>query len=180
MKENIEEVVLGGGCFWCTEAVFRGVKGVVEVRPGYSGGHTENPTYEEVCTGTTGHAEVCLVKYDPSKISFREILEVFFDMHDPTSLNRQGDDIGTQYRSIILYTTEEQRQIAQNMIDEINRQLPEGKKVVTELQPLKKFYPAEDYHVNYFERNPHVPYCRIVISPKVKKVREKHAGKFKD
>ncbi len=163
----MEETTLGGGCFWCTEAVFSKVKGVIEVKPGYAGGHLPNPTYEEVCSDTTGHAEVVNIKFDPKVISFKEILDIFFDIHDPTTPNRQGNDVGSQYRSIILYRNEEQRRIAEETIREVEAKI--GKKVVTELKPFEAFYEAEEYHHRYFERHPNQPYCRVVISPKVKK-----------
>ena len=165
---KVEVATLGGGCFWCTEAVFSKLKGVIRVIPGYSGGWKENPTYEEVCTDTTGHAEVVQIEFDPEQISFRTLLEVFFEIHDPTTPNRQGNDVGTQYRSIILYHTEEQRKIAQEIIGEISGKYVDP--VVTELAPFKSFYPAEDYHRQYYERNRDEPYCRYVISPKVRKL----------
>ncbi len=163
----MEKATLGGGCFWCTEAVFSRVKGVTDVRPGYAGGNFPNPTYEDVCSDTTGHAEVVQITFDPSVVTFRDLLEIFFEIHDPTTPNRQGNDVGSQYRSIILYHNEEQKRIAEEVIDEVQSRL--GKKVVTEVKPLDAFYEAEDYHHKYFERHPNQPYCRIVISPKVKK-----------
>ncbi|QGA53917.1 peptide-methionine (S)-S-oxide reductase MsrA [Sulfolobus sp. E5-1-F] len=163
----MEIATLGGGCFWCTEAVFKRVKGVVSVKPGYSGGHVPNPTYEDVCTDTTGHAEVVQITFDPSIISYKELLEIFFEIHDPTTPNRQGNDIGTQYRSIILYHNEEQRRIAEEMIKEVEKRI--GKKVVTELKPFEVFYEAEDYHHDYYDKHNYNPYCRFVISPKIKK-----------
>jgi len=163
----MEIATLGGGCFWCTEAVFKRVKGVVEVKLGYSGGHVPNPTYEDVCTDTTGHAEVVQITFDPSIISYKEILEIFFAIHDPTTPNRQGNDVGTRYRSIILYHNEEQRKIAEEMIKEVEKRI--GKKVVTELKPFEALYEAEDYHYNFYDKHRNYPYCRIVIDPKVKK-----------
>ncbi|QXJ28755.1 Peptide-methionine (S)-S-oxide reductase MsrA [Saccharolobus shibatae B12] len=163
----METATLGGGCFWCTEAVFKRVKGVISVKPGYSGGHLPNPTYEDVCTDTTGHAEVVQITFDPSIISYRELLEIFFEIHDPTTPNRQGNDIGTQYRSIILYHNEEQKKIAEEMIREVEKRI--GKKVVTELKPFEVFYEAEDYHHNYYDTHKYNPYCRFVISPKINK-----------
>lgn len=163
-----ESIVLGGGCFWCTEAFFRRVKGVVAVTPGYAGGFVSNPTYREVCDGTTGHAEVVEVEFDPRKLSLEEVLEVFFASHDPTSLNRQGADVGTQYRSIILYTDDEQRKRVEAYISRIagNYDRP----IVTEVKRLEKFFPAEEYHHRYYERNPDQPYCRTVIAPKLSKL----------
>jgi|GEM_PF-455037 len=163
-----EEITLGGGCFWCTQAVFSRVKGVVKVEAGYSGGSTEHPTYEQVKTGTTGHAEVVNVTFDPSVISLRQILLIFFHVHDPSTLNRQGDDVGTQYRSIILYRDQRQRMVALSVIDEL---LEEGeyKSIVTQIVPFRAFYPAEAYHQGYFETNGNQPYCRVVIAPKVMK-----------
>lgn len=165
---NYEIATLGGGCFWCTEAIFKRVKGVINVKPGYSGGYVKNPTYEDVCTGETGHAEVVQIVFDPSQISYRELLEIFFSIHDPTTLNRQGNDIGTQYRSIILYHNEEQRKIAEEMIKEVEKKL--GKKVVTEIKPFEAFYEAEDYHHDFYDKHRNHPYCRYVIDPKVSKL----------
>jgi peptide-methionine (S)-S-oxide reductase len=163
----MEKATLGGGCFWCTEAVFSRVKGVVEVKPGYSGGNVPNPTYEDVCTDKTGHAEVVQITYDPNVISYRELLEIFFSIHDPTTPNRQGNDVGFQYRSIILYHNEEQRKIAEEVIMEVENEL--GKKVVTEVVPFEAFYEAEDYHHNFYDKHRNYPYCRVVIDPKIKK-----------
>jgi len=168
--DNLERIVLGGGCFWCTEAVFGTVEGVVRVTPGYAGGFTESPTYREVCEGTTGHAEVVEVTYDPGRVTLEELLEIFFQAHDPTSLNRQGADVGTQYRSIILYNSEEQRDRAERFMRKIAGEYE--KPMVTELKRLERFHPAEEYHHRYFERNPHQPYCRAVISPKLAKLRK--------
>lgn len=162
MNENLETVYFGGGCFWCIEAIFKKVDGVIEVTSGYSGGHTENPTYGDVCAGDTGHAEVLEVKFDNTKVTFKKLLEVFFLVHDPTTLNRQGNDIGTQYRSIILCTTE-------NQLKESNEYLKDIKDATTEIVPFKKFYKAEDYHLNYFENNQNKPYCQLVIRPKLDK-----------
>lgn len=170
--KNLEKVYLGGGCFWCMEAVFKEAKGIASVKPGYAGGKIENPTYEEVCSGLTGHAEVVEVIFDKNAISFEKILEIFFAAHDPTTLNRQGSDIGTQYRSIILYTNEAQKHAAINYIKELEAKKVFKKTIVTELKPLKKFYPAEEYHHDYFRRNPYAQYCRVVIAPKVEKVRK--------
>lgn len=177
MNNKNDSVVLGGGCFWCTEAVFKELRGVVSVMPGYAGGKTDStgspqavPTYEEVCSGNTGHAEVTKIEYDPTKIAFKDLLTVFFATHDPTTLNRQGNDVGTQYRSIILYTTAEQQKEAQEFINELNQ---EGPKIVTELKPLVKFYEAEDYHKDFYANNSDQPYCQAVISPKLEKLHKK-------
>jgi peptide-methionine (S)-S-oxide reductase len=167
MSKKYEQAILGGGCFWCTEAIFKKVKGVVEVIPGYSGGWIENPTYEEVCTDQTGHAEVVKITYDPEVISYRELLKIFFTIHDPTTKNRQGNDVGSQYRSIIIYFDDKQKKIAEEEIKEAEKIWQ--KKIVTELVPFKAFYKAEDYHINYFERNPTKPYCSLVIMPKIEK-----------
>jgi len=163
---------LGGGCFWCTEAVFSEIKGVVKVEPGYSGGKMQNPTYEVVSTGITGHAEVVQVTFNPSIISFREILEVFFATHDPTTLNRQGADYGTQYRSVIFYHNDEQKRIAENLIEELNNTKVFDAEIVTQVMPFKAFYKAEDYHKDYFKRNPRDLYCKLVIAPKISKLRK--------
>ena len=164
------KAVFGGGCFWCLDAIFRNVKGVKNVTCGYAGGRRANPTYEQVCTGVTGHAEVVEIDYDENVISYDDLLEIFFNIHDPTQLNRQGNDIGTQYRSIILYLDENQKQKALKKIEELKNK---GINVVTEVKPLEIFYPAEDYHQNYFYNNPQNPYCSYVIAPKLKKFFEK-------
>jgi peptide-methionine (S)-S-oxide reductase len=171
VSDGIETIVLGGGCFWCTEACLALVEGVVSATPGYAGGTTGNPDYGTVCRGNTGHAEVVEVKYDPSKVELDEILAVFFASHDPTSLNRQGADVGTQYRSIILYTTGEQKRIVEQYIDGLAEVY--GPPVVTEVKQLERFYPAESYHQRYFEKNPGQGYCKVVISPKVDKIKSK-------
>jgi peptide-methionine (S)-S-oxide reductase len=170
---------LAGGCFWCLEAVFLRLKGVQRVESGYAGGHVENPTYRAVCTGSTGHAEVVQVDFDPSKITFSELLEVFFAIHDPTTLNRQGADVGTQYRSAIFYHDDVQKQEAERMIADLNAQNIWDNPIVTEVAPLTKFYPAEDYHREYYDRNPEQGYCQVVISPKVAKLRQKFSEKLK-
>jgi peptide-methionine (S)-S-oxide reductase len=170
-----ERIVFGGGCFWCTEAVFEMMKGVESTTPGYAGGTKKNPTYQEVCTGDTGHAEVLEIEYDSDEVPLGVLLEIFFEMHDPTSLNRQGNDVGNQYRSIILYTTEAQRAEAERAIREAQKM--HDKPVVTELRKLDKFYPAEDYHKNYYDKNPLQPYCLLVTRPKVDKIKKKF-GKF--
>lgn len=172
MAGRIEEIYLGGGCFWCTEAVFQEVTGVIDVDSGYSGGSVENPSYEEVCSGRTGHAEVVRVRFDPEIITIRDILEIFFDTHDPTTLNRQGHDVGTQYRSVIFYMNSLQRDTAQSLINELNESGRFRKKIVTELEPLSKFYSSEDYHKNYYRENSYAPYCTFVISPKLEKFRK--------
>lgn len=165
-----ELATIGGGCFWCIEAVFEHIDGILTVTSGYAGGHTENPGYSEVCTGKTGHAEVVQIAFDPGIISFREILVLFFKAHDPTTLNRQGADMGTQYRSMILYHTEEQKEIADTCIKELNNSGLYTNKIVTGVKPLKNFYKAEEYHQNYFAKHPDQAYCRIVIAPKLKKL----------
>ncbi len=175
----MKTIVFGGGCFWCTEAVFQMLKGVSNVEPGYANGNEPNPTYEKVCSGTSGYAEVTKVDYDPSVISFKDLLTVFFATHDPSQLNRQGNDVGTQYRSAIFYTSEDQKAEAEAMIKEIDASSSMGDKVVTEVTPLDKFYPAEDYHKNYFANNPERGYCQIVINPKVEKVQAKFAELLK-
>ncbi|REJ75452.1 MAG: peptide-methionine (S)-S-oxide reductase [Acidobacteria bacterium] len=169
---SIETATVGGGCFWCTEAVYLALKGIEEVVSGYSGGQTENPTYQEVCTGATGHAEVVQVKFDSDEISFKEVLQIFFATHDPTTLNRQGNDVGTQYRSVVFYHSPEQRDIAEKLIAEIEKQAIFDDPILTEVVEFSKFYPAEDYHQNYFEKNPNQPYCTAVVAPKVAKFRK--------
>jgi len=179
---NNEAAVLGGGCFWCTESIFKELKGVVSVMPGYAGGEKPNPTYEEVCGGDTGHAEVIRVEFDPSTISFSDILKVFFATHDPTTLNRQGNDVGTQYRSTILYADEKQKSEAEAVIKELKATgAYGGKEVVTELKPLETFWEAESYHRDYYAKNRgENPYCQLVIDPKLKKFREKFHSLLKD
>lgn len=166
----MEVATLGGGCFWCTEAVFLEIEGVANVVPGYSGGHVNNPSYKQVITGTTGHTEVIQVTFDPEVIPFRKILEIFFTMHDPTSLDRQGADVGTQYRSVIYYHSEEQRKDSETFISEMNETNVFNLSIVTKLEPFTEFYEAEDYHVNYYNRNKQQGYSRFVIEPKLKKV----------
>ena len=170
-----KSVVFGGGCFWCTEAVFGMLKGVSKVEPGYAGGSVENPSYEKVSGGDTGHAEVIRTTYDPAIISYEDLLTVFFGSHDPTTPNRQGADTGEQYRSVILYETDEDKQAAEKMIKEVDASLKDGTRVVTQLIPLGKFFPAEEYHQKYFEKNTNAPYCQLVIEPKVEKVRKRFA-----
>jgi peptide-methionine (S)-S-oxide reductase len=165
----METATFGSGCFWCTEAVFQELKGVKSVVPGYSGGHVDSPSYEQVCTGRTGHAEVCQIEYNPEVISYEEILEVFFNTHDPTTLNRQGNDVGTQYRSVVFYRTDEEREVAERMKTELDKSGKWKNPVVTQIVPFEKFFPAEDYHRNYYRNNPNQGYCRYVIKPKVDK-----------
>ena len=168
MERHTEIAVFAGGCFWCTEAVFERLRGVVSVMPGYTGGTVPNPRYEEVCTGRTGHAESIRVEFDPAQVSFQDLLSVFFATHDPTTLNRQGADVGTEYRSAIFYTSEEQKQAAETFIRELNAQLP--RRVVTEVVPLGRFYEAEDYHQQFYDNNAFAPYCQFVIEPKLHKL----------
>ena len=164
------KIILGGGCFWCVEAVYQRIQGVESVVPGYAGGHADNPTYQEVCQGSTGHAEVVEISYNPEIISLEEILKVFWRAHDPTTLNRQGHDTGTQYRSIILCNSQEDCDTALSSLNSIKASLPGGRKVVTELALLERFWPAEPYHIDYFNRNRQAGYCRMVIQPKLKKL----------
>ena len=179
INDKLQTIVLGGGCFWCTEAVYVQVRGVTDVESGYSNGHAKNPSYQDVCTGATGHAEVVKLEYDPSQVSTRQILEIFFTVHDPTQLNRQGNDTGTQYRSGIYYTTPEQKQEAEAIIAELTREHEYDAKIVTEVKPLENYWPAEDYHQEYFRNNPAQPYCAYVVAPKVAKFRSKFAEKLR-
>jgi len=174
---ELEQATFGGGCFWCTEAVYLALKGVETVESGYSGGETDNPTYGQISSGRTGHAEVVQITFNPSIISYKEILEIFFATHDPTTLNRQGADVGTQYRSIILYHSEEQKQTALKTIIKLKNEYKNP--IVTQIEPYKKFYIAEDYHQNYYEDNRGQPYCRMVIDPKMQKFYEKYRDKLK-
>lgn len=174
-----EVATFGGGCFWCLDAVFADLKGVESSISGYSGGAVDNPTYREVCSGTTGHAEVSQVTYDPSVITFRELLEVFFTIHDPTTLNRQGADEGPQYRSVIFYHTPEQKAVAEQIIKEFSEKGIWDRPIVTEVTPFQKFYRAEEYHQDYYKNNPGQGYCRIVIAPKVAKARKQFLEKLK-
>lgn len=180
MNSQKEIAVFGGGCFWCTEAIYEELKGVISVAPGYAGGNRPNPTYEQVCAGVTGHAEVIRVEFDPSQISYNDLLTVFFATHDPTTLNRQGNDVGTAYRSIILTTTETQKREAETFIQDLDSSDPGGKPIVTEIKPLDTFYEAEDYHKQYYSRNVLQPYCQVVINPKVRKLKEKFAQLLKN
>lgn len=174
-----EVATLGGGCFWCVEAVYREAAGILSVDSGYMGGRKANPTYQEVCSGTSGHVEVVQVTYDPAQISYRDILEIFFATHDPTTLNRQGNDSGTQYRSVIFYHSPEQEQIAREVIAEMTAQKAFPDPIVTAVEPAKEFYRAEDYHQQYFENHPYQPYCAFVVAPKVQKFRKKFAARTK-
>ena len=176
---NVEIAVLGGGCFWCVEAVFEDIAGITEITSGYSGGHKVNPNYYEVCSEKTGHAEVVKLEFEPNQITFREILEVFFATHDPTTLNRQGADKGARYRSVILYTTESQKDQSAIFIKELDASGTENGPVVTELSPFEVFYPAEREHQLFYQNNPGSMYCQIVISPKVAKVRQKFSAKLR-
>ena len=183
-----EVATLGGGCFWCLEAVFLDLRGVTRVESGYAGGFVPNPTYEQVCTGTTGHAEVVQVEFDPQVLSFRDLLEVFFDIHDPTMLNRQGADVGTQYRSAIFFHTPEQKAVAEKAIAELNAAKVWPAPIVTVVRPAHHeregtsftvFYPGERYHQEYYRRNPNQPYCRVVVAPKLEKLRKHHPARLK-
>ncbi|WP_322495196.1 peptide-methionine (S)-S-oxide reductase MsrA [Chloroflexus sp.] len=174
---TLETATLAGGCFWCLEAVYDQVIGVQDVVSGYTGGHVPNPTYRQVCDGDTGHAEAVQIRFDPSQISYRELLEIFFSIHDPTTLNRQGADVGTQYRSAIFYHSDEQRQIAEQLVRELSEQQVFRAPIVTEIVPATTFYPAEDYHQEYFARNPYQPYCQFVVAPKVAKFHKLFATK---
>jgi peptide-methionine (S)-S-oxide reductase len=179
-NSSYETATLGAGCFWCVEAVFTELDGVISVTSGYTGGHVKNPAYKEVCAGTTGHAEVAQIKFDPSVISYKEILEVFWKTHDPTTLNRQGNDVGTQYRSAIFYHSEEQRETAEFYKKELNESGAWPNPVVTEITAIGEFYPAEDYHQNYFALHGDEMYCKFVIQPKVEKFKKAFSSKLKD
>ena len=179
-NKNLEYATFGGGCFWCVEAVYENLDGVIKVESGFSGGTVENPSYEEVCTGRTGAAEVVEITYDKTKTNLDEIFKVFFTVHDPTTLNRQGADVGTQYRSVIFYKNEEQKKAAESIIKELNDNKVYSSKIVTTLEPFKKFYPAEDYHRDYFNKNPEQGYCQIIINPKLAKLTKKFAQLLKD
>ena len=174
-----EIATLGGGCFWCLEAVYRETEGVEKVDSGYMGGHTPNPTYKDVCSGATGHVEVVQLTFDPNVISYRDILEIFFAIHDPTTLNRQGNDVGTQYRSVIFYHSPEQKATAEDTVRELAAEKVFEDPLVTAIEPAQKFYPAEAYHQEYFENHPYQPYCAFVVAPKVQKFRKKFTGRVK-
>ncbi|MEY4723734.1 MAG: hypothetical protein RLZZ324_1247 [Candidatus Parcubacteria bacterium] len=178
---SLSQAVFGGGCFWCTEAVFLMLRGVKSVMPGYAGGTVAHPTYEQVCTGSTGHAEAIRIEFDPAEIRYEDLLTVFFATHDPTTLNRQGNDVGTQYRSIVLYADEAQRAAAEKYIAELDAASGgKGDPIVTEVKPLGEFYEAEDYHRNYYARNKEAGYCSVIITPKVQKAKEKFAALLKE
>ncbi len=174
-----ETATFAGGCFWCTEAVFSDLRGVERVLPGYAGGTVANPSYEQVCTGTTGHAEALEIVFDPSVVSFRDLLRIFFTTHDPTTLNRQGNDVGTQYRSAVFYHDAAQKAAAEEVVRELAHEGVWSKKIVTEIVPFTAFYPAEEYHRNYFRRNPEKGYCQVVIAPKVAKFRHQYADRLR-
>jgi len=178
-EKNLETATLAAGCFWCVEAVFDDLQGVEDVVSGYSGGHKENPTYQEVCSETTGHAEVAQIRFDPAVLSYADLLRVFFSVHDPTTLNRQGNDIGTSYRSAIFYRSPEQKATAEEIIKEITAEGIYDNPIVTEVTAFDKFWPAENYHQEYFANNPNQPYCAAVVAPKVAKFRKKFADKLK-
>jgi peptide-methionine (S)-S-oxide reductase len=179
MSQQKETATLAGGCFWCLEAVYDQLKGVSSVESGYAGGSVQNPSYEQVCTGRTGHAEVIQITYDPQVVSFKDLLDVFFTIHDPTTLDRQGNDVGTQYRSAIFYHSPEQKAVAEQTIAEVNNQHVWKNPIVTQVAPLEKFYPAEAYHQEYFVNHGSQPYCRVVIEPKVSKFRKHYMEKLK-
>ncbi len=168
-KRSEDQATFGAGCFWCVEAIFSRVKGVLLVKSGYSGGHVKNPSYKEVCSGLTGHAEVCQLTYNPEQVSFLELLEIFWQTHDPTTLNRQGNDVGTQYRSVIFYHSDEQKRLAEKMKKKLDEEDIWTDPIITEITAFSSFFPAEDYHDDYFSRNPSQPYCSVVINPKVEK-----------
>ncbi|MCC9607144.1 peptide-methionine (S)-S-oxide reductase MsrA [Blastopirellula sp. JC732] len=174
------EATFGGGCFWCTEAIFARLNGVTHVEPGYSGGTTDNPTYEAVCRGTTGHAEVIRIEYNPEVVDFASLLEIFFQTHDPTTLNRQGADVGTQYRSVIFYHDAAQQEAAESFVKQLDSSGAFADPIITEISPLINYFPAEDYHRNYFSAHPNQSYCAAVIAPKVDKFRRKFAAKLKE
>lgn len=178
--KNLETATLAAGCFWCVEAVFDDLQGVESVESGYSGGHTENPTYQQVCSETTGHAEVIQLKFDANVISFKEILQVFFAVHDPTTLNRQGNDVGSSYRSAIFYHSDEQKRVAEEVIKEVEAEGAYDNPIVTEVTLFDKFYIAENYHQEYFANNPNQPYCAGVVAPKVAKFRQKFLDRLKN
>jgi peptide-methionine (S)-S-oxide reductase len=178
-SSRTEVATLGGGCFWCLEAVYEELRGVEKVESGYTGGAVPNPTYRQVCTGTTGHAEVVQVTFDPEVVSFREILEIFFTIHDPTTLNRQGADVGTQYRSAIFYHDEEQKRVAEEVVAELEEAHLWNDPIVTEVKPFDTFYVAEDYHQGYYRNNEYQPYCQVVIAPKVAKFRKRYLERLK-
>lgn len=175
-----DTATFGAGCFWCVEAIFQQMKGVISVKSGYSGGETKNPTYKEVCSGETGHAEVCQVVYDPKLVSFKDLLEAFWQTHDPTTLNKQGNDFGTQYRSVIFYHNEEQKQLAEKYKKELDLSGAFSKPIITQIEPFTVFYPAEDYHQNYYNLNSEQGYCSYIIKPKLDKFKKAFHDKLKD
>ena len=179
VMDNLETATLGAGCFWCVEAVFDDLQGVEDVVSGYSGGHTDNPTYEQVCSERTGHAEVVQIRFNPAELSFADLLRVFFTVHDPTQLNRQGGDIGTSYRSAVFYHSDEQKHVAEEVIAEITAEGIYDHPIVTEVTACDKFWPAENYHQEYFANNPNQPYCAAVVAPKVAKFRQKFVSRLK-
>jgi peptide-methionine (S)-S-oxide reductase len=178
--DNLETATLAAGCFWCVEAIFDDLKGVEDVVSGYSGGHTENPTYSQVCSESTGHAEVIQIRFDPAVISFKEILQIFFTVHDPTTMNRQGNDVGSSYRSAIFYHSDEQKRVAEEVIAEFAAEGVYDDPIVTEVTAFDKFWPAENYHQEYFANNPSQPYCAAVVAPKVAKFRQKFLSRLKN
>lgn len=178
-KDNLHLATFGSGCFWCTEAIFQRIKGVEKVESGYSGGKVKNPTYKEICSGLTGHAEVIQVTYDPETVSFEKLLEAFWKTHDPTTLNRQGNDVGTQYRSVIYYHTDEQKQLAEEYKKRLTEERVFDRPIVTEISPLTHFYQAEEYHQNYYNANGNAPYCAIIIQPKLEKFKKIFSAEFK-
>lgn len=180
MKNNNEIAIFAGGCFWCTEAIFKRLKGVKKVLPGYSGGEVENPTYEQVCEGGTGHAESIEIEFDPGVISYGKLLEIFFYTHNPTTLNRQGNDIGSQYRSVVFYNSEEQKTVAEELINKLEKDKVFSSPILTSVEPYTKFYVAEDYHKNYYDKNKGAPYCDIKITPKVNKLIDKFNSEIKE
>ncbi len=180
MNKKFETATLAGGCFWCTEAIFKRLKGVMSVLPGYAGGTVENPSYDEVCSGSTGHAEAIQIEFDPEQIPFEKILDIFWHTHNPTTLNQQGNDVGPQYRSEIFYHDEKQKEIAEKLKVKLETEGAYKDKIVTEISPFTNFYEAEDYHKNYFDRNADAPYCNFVISPKIHKLLEKYTQEVKE
>ncbi len=179
LEKTTSVATFGNGCFWCTEAIFSRLNGVLNVQSGYSGGSTENPDYKSVCSGNTGHAECVQIVYDPEIVSYEELLEIFWNTHDPTTLNRQGEDVGTQYRSVVFYRTEREKEICQAYIDQLNSNGQYSSPIVTKLEPFIRFYPAEDYHQQYFEFNGNNPYCQLVVKSKVEKFKKKYASRLK-